>query len=49
VINEYKKGNIKPICVGMILPCFFYDAFAIGICAAFNIFSIKIPYPWWDR
>ena len=22
-----------------------YDAFAIGIFAAFNIFSIKIPYP----
>ena len=24
---------------------FGYDAFAMGICAAFSIFSMKIPYP----
>ena len=23
----------------------FYDAFAIGICAEFSIFSMKMPYP----
>jgi len=23
----------------------FYDAFAMGVCAAFSIFSIKMPYP----
>ena len=32
---------------GMILPFLFarYAAFAIGISAAFSIFSINIPYP----
>ena len=28
---------------GMILPPVFYDAFAMGICAEFSIFSMKIP------
>ena len=38
------KGNIKPLWNDIAL-CFCYDAFAMGIFAAFIIFSMKIPYP----
>ncbi len=41
MIYIYQKGNIKPIW-NDIAFCV-YDAFAMGICAAFNMFSIKIP------
>ena len=36
------KGNIKPIFWNDIAFCV-YDAFAMGIFAAFNIFSMKMP------
>ena len=39
---EEARANLN-IITGMDEYAFRYDAFAMGICAAFNIFSMKMP------